>query len=305
MELNKIHYLERKGQEMARKNIFELLKSRYDINKEFEKITTLFEDKCIQHSQNMGFNQYRTLYYSLEDMVDDIFPTWKARGTCICCKNMRQELGISDLHKKTNYTQDYILTCLEYYKNIFILFINKVAPKLDHYEYSYLNSFHMLNPNMDKLLDYLNYEQYILKKEEMVILIPKNPAITAVAEISSEDTAMAILMYHHASLIGQLEEKRDILRRIAKEYEPLLDKGIDGFSDYFDKATNMLNNLDVRHNNKVGKKKNALAINLSDKELESWYDELYQLLLFCVLIKDNKERKDKMAEFLKGLKDKR
>jgi len=290
---------------MARKNIFEILKSNYNINLEFEKITALFEDKCIQYSQSIGFSQYQTLYYSLENMIDEIFPTWKARGSCVCCKNMRQELGINDIHKKTNFTEDYILTCLEYYKNIFILFINRVAPKLDHYAYSYLNSFHMLNPNMDKLLDYLNYEQHVFEKEEMVILIPKNPAATAVAEISSENTAMAILMYHHASLKGQLEEKRDILRRIAKEYEPLLNKEIEGFHDYFDKANNMLNNLDIRHNNTEGRHKNVLATSLSDEELENWYDELYQLLLFCVLIKDNKERKDKMAEFLKGLKEKK
>ena len=70
-------------------------------------------------------------------------------------------------------------------------------------------------------------------------------------------------------------------------------------------ANNMLNNLDIRHNNRAGKKKNALATNITDEELENWYDELYQLLLFCVLIKDNKERKDKMTEFLKGLKDKK
>lgn len=290
---------------MARKNIFEILKSNYNINLEFEKITALFEDKCIQYSQNIGFTQYRTLYYSLENMIDEIFPTWKARGSCVCCKNMRQELGINDIHKKTNFTEDYILTCLEYYKNIFILFINRVAPKLDHYAYSYLNSFHMLNPNMDKLLDYLNYEQHVFEKEEMVILIPKNPAATAVAEISSENTAMAILMYHHASLKGQLEEKRDILRRIAKEYEPLLNKEIEGFHDYFDKANNMLNNLDIRHNNTEGRHKNVLATSLSDEELENWYDELYQLLLFCVLIKDNKERKDKMTEFFKCLKEKK
>ena len=67
----------------------------------------------------------------------------------------------------------------------------------------------------------------------------------------------------------------------------------------------MLNNLDIRHNNRDGKNKKELVLNLTDLELENWYDELYQLLLFCVLIKDNKERKDKMAEFLKGLKEKK
>ena len=290
---------------MVRKSIFEILKSNYNVNREFEKITILFEDKCIQHSPSIGFSQYRTTCYSLENMIDEIFPTWEGRGTCICCKNMRQELGIDDIHKKTNFTEDYILTCLEYYKNIFILFINKVAPKLDHYTYSYSNSFRMLNPNMNKLLDHLNYEQHILEKENRVILIPKNPAATAVAEISSEDTAMAILMYHHASLKGQLEEKRKLLQSIANEYEDLLKNPIDGFTEYFKTVRGMLNNLNIRHNNINGVNKKDEISKMSNEQLENWYDELYQLLLFCVLIKDNKERKDKMAEFLKGLKEKK
>lgn len=286
---------------MVRKNIFEILKSQYNINREFEKITILFEDKCIQHSQNVGFNRYRTVCYSLENMIDEIFPTWKGRGTCISCKNMRQELGINDVHKKTNFTEDYILTSLEYYKNIFILFINKVAPSLDQYAYSYSNSFCMLDSNMNKLLDHLNYEQHVLEKEDRVILVPKNPAATAVAEISSKDTAFAILKYHHASLKGQQEEKRQLLLSIANEYEPLFKKPIDGFKDYFDKATNMLNNMNIRHNNKSGNNKKDLVAQMSNDELEKWYDELYQLLLFCILIKDNKDRKDKIDVLLKQI----
>lgn len=64
----------------------------------------------------------------------------------------------------------------------------------------------------------------------------------------------------------------------------------------------MLNNLDIRHNNKEGKNKNNLVISLKNDKLEKWYDELYQLLLFCVLIKDNTERKNNIEKFLKNLK---
>ncbi len=84
-----------------------------------------------------------------------------------------------------------------------------------------------------------------------------------------------------------------------------MNKGIDGFKPYFDNARNMLNNVHLRHNNKEGKDKIEKIAQMPDEELENWYDELYQLLLFCVLIKDNKERKDKMTEFLKGLKEKK
>lgn len=60
----------------------------------------------------------------------------------------------------------------------------------------------------------------------------------------------------------------------------------------------MLNNAHIRHNNKEGSDRKELIANMSDEELEHWYDELYQLLLFCVLAKDNKERKEKIHAFL-------
>ena len=66
----------------------------------------------------------------------------------------------------------------------------------------------------------------------------------------------------------------------------------------------MLNNVHIRHNNKSGKNKKEFVANMSDEDLENWYDETYQLLLFCVLIKDNKGRKDKLDELLKNVNSK-
>lgn len=286
---------------MAHKDIFEILEEKYDIQAEFSVVMELFCSPCIVAYRQLGQGQL----VPLEQAIDNsCFYSWKQRHGCINLADMKKKLGFE--YRKSSNKDDLIL-CLEYFCNI----INLANTKLYYNSFQIMgghqktSQFIILEENIDLLLNHLNYEKRIFAKEEKVILTPKNPAETAVAEISSEDTAISILMYHHASLKGQLEEKRDILRRIAKEYEPLLDKGIDGFSDYFDKATNMLNNLDIRHNNKAGKNKNTLAISLSDEELENWYDELYQLLLFCVMIKDNKKRKDKMAEFLKGLKEKK
>lgn len=235
-------------------------------------------------------------------MVKDVFYSWKGRGTCISCENMRQELGIDILENEIKITADEIIKCLEYYENISMLYVKKVLPKSKH---KILPEANILKCNIGVLLNHLNMEEKYIPKYDAIIITPKNPAATAVAEISSEDTAMAILMYHHASLKGQLEEKRKLLQSIANEYEDLLKNPIDGFTEYFKTARGMLNNLNIRHNNINGANKKDEISKMSNKQLENWYDELYQLLLFCVLIKDNKERKDKMAEFLKGLKEKK
>ena len=282
-----------------RKNIFEILESKYDINNEFEKIKSLFHSNLVSYT-----NVYRiTLTYTYTEMVKDVFYSWKGRGTCISCENMRQELGIDKIENKSTRTVDEIIVCLEYYDNISRLYIKKVLPELNEYEYKTLPEANILKCNIGVLLTHLNMEEKYILKYDAIIIIPKNPAATAVAEISSEDTAMAILMYHHASLKGQLEEKRKLLQSIANEYEDLLKNPIDGFTEYFKTARGILNNLNIRHNNINGANKKDEISKMSNKQLENWYDELYQLLLFCVLIKDNKERKDNMSEFLKGLKE--
>lgn len=278
---------------MARKNIFEILEEKYDIEEEIRKISNLFNNMKFMKTNPLNF---QSELYTVEKLVDDVFSHWKQRGSCLNCAEMREKLHLT----QTFSDFDNIINTLEYYSNILYIVEYKID-KLVNLPLRGCAEYRMLLENIDILIDHLHYEKLIFDEDEKVILVPKDPAATAVAEISSKDVAFAILKYHHASLRGQLDEKRRLLLSISNEYEPLLNKPIDGFKEYFDKATNMLNNMNIRHNNKSGKNKKELVAQMSDEELESWYDELYQLLLFCVLIKDNKERKDKVDELLKRI----
>ena len=280
---------------MVRKSIFDVLNNNYDIAQEINKITELFNSNMISYFDS-SYNRCTTTIESVFNSI--ILPTWKQRGTLLSLDEKKKKMNIPDYFEEDSFWSiDDVINLLEVYDNIAYLIHKK-----RNSNYTLDDRFNLLIENIIILLDHLNYEHKIFENEEKVILIPKNPAATSVAEISDEETAMAILMYNHHTLKGDLEAKRKILYSIAKEYEPLLSKPIDGFKDYFVKATNMLNNLDIRHNNKEGKHKNNLVINLENDELEKWYDELYQLLLFCVLIKDNIERKNNIEEFLKNLK---
>lgn len=277
---------------MTRKNIFEILSSKYDVYEEIRKIKKIFNSKIFVYTN--PFN-YQKQIYSLEELVDDrVFFHWKQRNSCVDCKEMKKKIVINEIF---NDMFD-IVKHLEYYINIIELAKRELSITQNiHFEYHH--NFIILCKNIDLLLEHISYEKLLNQKEEEVILISKNPAAIAVAEITkNKDIAFAILKYNHASLKGDLEGKKQLLASIATEYEPLLSKHIDGFSDYFDKATNMLNNLNIRHNNKEGKHKKDLLTNMSDTELEKWYDELYQLLLFCVLIQDNVKRKKNIEEFL-------
>ena len=269
---------------MKRKNIFEILDDKYDIKVEINKIDSLFSNALLY--VNNGFQQQQG---NIEAVVGELlFYAWKQRRTCLTCQEMRNKLNI-DLEK---YDTVSILVRLEYYLNI----INLANTKLTFPNFQKSQQFFMLEENIKILLDHLNYKCLNIPKEDKIMLVPKNPAATSVAEISSKDTALAILMYNHSSLKGDLSQKRNLLLKIYLEYEKLLKKGIAGFSEYFDKTRGLVNKLNIKHNNKKE------IENLDNKQLEEWYDELYQLLLFCVLIKDNKDRKDKAKEFLESLK---
>lgn len=283
---------------MVRKSFIQILEEKYDINCEFKRITALFTSGLILREFGY-YTRVRTETYTLEEMVSKVFYQWRGRGTCISYQDLRKELGIDEIVNKKNRSTDELLLCLEYYLNIDRLFMNKILPDLAKHIYKLdIQNYTMMQTNFNKLLDHL-HQQIIPGDNDIFLIIPKDPAATAVAEISSsKDVAHAILKYHHASLKGQLDEKRRLLLSIANEYEPLLKKPIDGFTDYFIKTRNMLNNLNIRHNNTA---KNEFLTQMSDEELEGWYDELYQLLLFCVLIKDNKDRKDKVDELLKRI----
>ena len=282
---------------MTRKNIFELLDEKYDIKSEMIKISDLFNGIEFLHVNPLNFHQE---VYTIERLADNIIACWKARGSCLNCAELKEKINL-----KQNFDdKENVLTTLEYYVNILFLIEQKVLPDRAFPLFG-LPEYYMLSENIKLLLEHLNHQKIIIAEEEKVLLIPQDPAATAVAEITSnDDVAFAIMKYHHVSLKGNLNEKKRLLISIAHEYEPLLEKPVDGFIKYFDDANNMLNNAHIRHNNKSGRDRKELIANMSDEDLEKWYDELYQLLLFCVLVKDNKERKEKIHDFLNRINSK-
>lgn len=281
---------------MSRRNIFELLKENYNIPNEMGKIATLYNSKLFYYNGDFDKGNYTP-----EEIFErELLKNWKQRGSYLNCREIKITLGIPKFFTFETPIEN-VLNTLEYYENISYLLVKKLNI-FDDYEYIVSDDFTILLENMQILLDHLNYEFKIFDKEEKLILIPKNPAASSVAEISDEETAMAILIYNHHTLKGDLETKRELLNSIARTYEPLLKSPIEGYKDFYEKTNQLLNNLHIRHNNLEEVNNKNLVIDIDDKTLEHWYDELYQLLLFCVLIDDNLKRKKEAGVFLQELK---
>ena len=213
---------------MTRKNIFEILEEKYDIKEEFIKICNLFSNIKFLRTLPLTFQQD---VYTIEKLADDIFVQWKQRGSCLNCEEIKRKINLSkDIDNFEN-----IINHLEYYLNIIHLVEHK-TDKIAQLPLRGCSEYWMMTENINILIEHLHYKKIVFDDEEKVILVPKDPAAIAVAEISSDDVAFAIMKYHHASLKGNLNEKRRLLVSIANEYEPLLEKPIDGFYEYIKDA---------------------------------------------------------------------
>lgn len=163
----------------------------------------------------------------------------------------------------------------------------------------------MLNENIDTLLEHINYEKIKDKENKCIYLILKSPqSIAASEQTKNINVANAILKYNHYSLKGNIPEKRNLLISIANEYDTFLHSSLGGYNKEFTKACNLINSLNIRHNNIDGRNKNKIVANMHKRELEIWYDELYQLILFCILAKKNADRMKKFdTELIHSIKD--
>lgn len=86
------------------------------------------------------------------------------------------------------------------------------------------------------------------------------------------------------SLAADLEPKRTELTKLNKQLA--------------DNIFFMLNNLNIRHNNRSKNDKNykEYVAKMRKDRLEKWYDELYQMILLANLLLDDADRADKVKE---------
>lgn len=275
---------------MARKNIFDVLGEKIDTKEEIDRLEFL----CEQYAIVKGLENY-----TLENFVD-IFclECWKNRSRCVRCEELRCKLDITNFDI-TNYLNDnMVLIYLEYLSNMIWLCDSYIK---HNDNYGITQSYVYLRENLKEVIDGLGYEMHTLEEEEKVLLVEKNAAATAVAEIVEPELAYEVIEYNHHLLKGDIESKQKILKVLADKFEPMrselkkINKDLESNTGY------LLNKMNIRHNNVEGKNAIPYVQNLSRDELEEWYDETYQMLLLSILEFDNIERNKKVKELKKEI----
>lgn len=271
---------------MARRNIFEILNAKNSLREDIDRINQLFEGKTIQWGNKV---------WTIEAFADKVcWLDWKQRGKYISCEDMKSALGLQIFEEMDwCYDEEKVILYLEYLCNMIWLCDNCVeelafCKTTEKYVY--------LKENVLNIMESLNCEMKVFRDDEKVIIVEKNVAATAVAEIVELDVAYEVIEYNHHLMKGDIGRKQKILKILADKVEPMrgelkkINKELESNVGY------LLNKMNIRHNNVEGKNAIEYVKNLTEEELEEWYDETYQMLLLCILEYDNIERNKKVAD---------
>ena len=286
-----------------RKTIFEQIKERISFASEINRLDLLIHDKkgirieIPNGKTNIYGSGYDIQYLSLEEFFDTfMFKTWKARGTCISCEDMRETLDLNEILDSDDPSFEEVISFCEYVANLIKLY-DKVELKEGVHLYKTSVAVAIIT-NLNSIMDWLNQEMVFFEKEERVLITEKNAAVTAVAECVNEELAYQIVKYNHYTLKGDISKKKEILLKLGSELEPKR-KQLSSLNGQLE--TNiffMLNNLNIRHNNRSKKDKNykEYVAKMKKDKLEEWYDELYQMMLLAMLELEQLERNQKINE---------
>ena len=253
-----------------RKNIFERANEKYNVLEEAIKLDGLF------HGTNFFL---RGKEYTFEETMDYLWPQWSQRGATLSPQEFmeKSEAWIGDEENIVNY--------LEAMEN-FIYFCFHDVDFLKREGIVVHKTFFSVFVHLVRLLE----QQMGLSKKEFedyVLLYPENAPLEKVLDVCSDDTNVQWELIRYSREDLSLYEKRKSLAILAtnlyieednKEKEQCLNSMIR-------KATNILNNLHIRHNNKTGKYMSEALSDIDEDEAKTLCDYIFNLMLIIVLLR--------------------
>ena len=273
-----------------RKSIFDLVAESFDIEDEVARIDSMTREERV-----LAVNDYR--YYSLSDFVDSYcFDEWQHRGHCVDVEDLLETIDYEGLMNDAPSDADAFMTIIELAYNFWVL--AKKQFSCSDYTLKWQGNFYHLKDVLDDDLQRFNHVAYEDKENSRIIVIEDKPGVTAVAEIIAPSLALDVIRYNHRSLKGEIEAKKSIILSLAADLEPKRAALTKLNKQLAEDIFFMLNNLNIRHNNRSKKDKNykEYVAKMRKERLERWYDELYQMILLANLLLDNVGRAEKVKE---------
>ena len=261
-----------------RRTFFDLLKnSKVDVNFELQKLNNLFIQECCFH---------RRKSYSLHDLVAENFVKYY--------KRREHFLSLQEL-LSTIYLECFDISEFDKYFLYAEMYVDLISilDNLDNQEIE--SQKNIIKTQIERVISSLGYKFIVIDDRQIIVEnnVFANEAAQAVTEFADIKEALSILEYNHFSNKGNIERKKELLKKIADLLEPWR-KPLNKSSELKDllKSNNdkiqaleklfyMYNKFNIRHNNE-----DQMLTGLSNQEIESWYDKIYTMSLFVILGKD-------------------
>ena len=280
-----------------RKSIFEIAAQNVDMASEVNRLIVMATEEDVLLIDSYP---YKTLF----DYVDQYcFKTWAHRGHFVDVDDFLSALEFDDLQNAAEIDTEAFLTLIELIYNFWQLSQNMFFNSEKRHRLQWCGNYYHLKNVMDDLLGEYNHKAYIGEESSCVLVIEDKAEVTSAAEIMpTSSLALDIIKYNHRTLKGNITLKKKILLELAAHLEPNRKQLHSINSNLEDDIFFMLNNLNIRHNNRSKKDKNykEYVAKMRTDRLEKWYDELYQMILLAFLQLDNVAR----SESVKNLKGK-
>ncbi len=270
------------------RSFLQMLKSgKIDIANEYDKLYAIFYGIDKRDGK------------SIADLLSDNFSDVPFRGTCLSLKEFDQTYGFDFFDHRHINDIDYLVRFAEYIYN-FVSVMHERFFFSTHYNQSTILS------HIVVVIEQIGYAQAY--EDGFTLFVPKDNVATAVSEsaLIPENVSYRIISFNHHSMKGNFEEKRQTLLVLADLLEPRrpdLEKIEKQFtSDLF----YAFNNFHIRHNNTdpMGAKFKKPVADLSNEELEQWYDEVFQMCLLAFMRLEHAERKENFDIFKNKIENK-
>ncbi|MPM78845.1 hypothetical protein SDC9_125860 [bioreactor metagenome] len=217
------------------------------------------------------------------------------RGTFVKTGDLRNALGISA------YQLDGTFEKLFLFSEFLLALFNEMKKSSHIIEPRARAKMEIIKNNIIVFVDKSNHELVDAGEKGTIIIEKNKTASQAVEFIEDPKTAIEVLEYNHYKLKGDLNQKQKILISLGNYIEPILkDRAVKAkYADLFSDVSFLLNNFNIRHNNKAGKNAKEFIITAPDATLELWYDRAYNMILSVILANQN----FKFSKELVALKD--
>lgn len=276
-----------------RKSIFDIVAESIDMESEANRLVAMSSEENVLV---VDYYTYKTLF----DYVNEYcFKDWAQRSHFVDVDDFLEALEFETLKDEAACNVDAFLTLVELIYNFWELSHNKFYEDKTEHKLQWCGNYYHLKDVMDDVLSQYNHIAYVSEEQECVFVVEDKPEVTAAAEIMPTPTlAVDIIKYNHRSLKGEIEQKKKILLAMGAELEAKRKKLHTINAVLENDIFFMLNNLNIRHNNKNKGDKNykEYVAKMRKDCLEKWYDELYQMILLAFLLMDNTKRADRVKE---------